>query len=157
MTEHSLSLTARGHLRAGTDVDRTVRIGDEDDLHAVWNTHFEIQFIRERLLPALDADPGKAPAAAYTRAELAELADVTALQALEANRRLVELLVGRRWMVMQAAREAGASWAEIGKALGMTKQGAMDWYKRKITDQEKYVPHFHDTARARAVLDGDDT
>jgi hypothetical protein len=33
---------------------------------------------------------------------------------------------------MQAAREAGASWSEIGAALGMSKQGAQDWYRRKI-------------------------
>ncbi|WP_194817974.1 hypothetical protein [Nocardia sp. XZ_19_385] len=48
------------------------------------------------------------------RVEIAKLADVTALQALEATRRLVNLLTGRRWATMQAARAAGASWSEIG-------------------------------------------
>lgn len=67
-----------------------------------------------------------------------------------------ELLTGRRWPVMQEAREAGDSWTAIGDALGVTKQGAMDWYKRKITQQEKYVGQFHDTVRARAVLDAGD-
>jgi hypothetical protein len=84
---------------------------------------------------------------------LNELPDVSALDALEANRQLVELLIGRRWYVMRAAREAGASWSEIGAALGMSKQGAQDWYRRKIADQERYVGDLHDSTRARAVLD----
>ena len=148
-------LTSRGYLPAGTDVAATVREGDEHALHAVWATFHEIQFIRERLLPVLDADPAKAEAASHTRAELAGLADVSALQALAANQRLVELLTGRRWMTMQAAREAGASWAAVGEALNMTKQGAMDWYKRKIELQEQHVPEFHNAERARAALSGD--
>lgn len=76
-------------------------------------------------------------------------------QALEANWRLVEFLTGRRWSVMQEAREAGDSWTVISDALGVTKQGALDWYTRKVADQEKYAGKFHDATRARAVLDGD--
>ena len=41
--------------------------------------------------------------------------------------------------VMRAAREAGASWAEISAVLGMSKQGAQNLYRRKIADQERYV------------------
>ncbi|KKE98593.1 hypothetical protein WN67_28450 [Mycolicibacterium obuense] len=69
-----------------------------------------------------------------------------------ANARLVESLIGRRWVVMQAAREAGASWSQIGEALGMSKQGAQDSYRRAIERQERYVSKFHDTARGRAAL-----
>jgi hypothetical protein len=58
---------------------------------------------------------------------------------------------------MNEAREAGASWPEIGEALGMTKQAAYDWYRRKIGNRERYVPDLHDTARARAALDGAET
>jgi hypothetical protein len=83
---------------------------------------------------------------------LAELPGVTALEALEANRRLVELLTGQRWYVMRAAREAGATWEQVGAAMGMTKQGAQDWYRRKITDQERYAGQWHDAERARAAL-----
>jgi hypothetical protein len=54
---------------------------------------------------------------------------------------------------MQAAREAGKTWDEIGSALGMSRQGAQDWYRRKIANQERYVPEFYDAERARAVLD----
>ena len=55
---------------------------------------------------------------------------------------------------MQAAREAGASWADIGAALGMSKQGAQDWYRRKVGEQTRYVPELHNNARAVAALDG---
>lgn len=75
------------------------------------------------------------------------------MDALGANRRLVELLEGRRWTVMQDAREAGASWTDIGRALRMSKQGAADWYNRRIADRERYVPDLHDADRARAALD----
>jgi len=45
---------------------------------------------------------------------------------------------------MREAREAGATWTEIGEALGMPKQGAHDWFRRKIENQEMYVAEFHD-------------
>lgn len=148
-------LTDLGHLPAGTDVAAVLRDGDERALHAVWNTFQYIRFTREALARLEAGETGwdpKVDLAAYWRAEIDQLVDVTALQALQANRRLVDQLTGRRWSVMQSAREAGASWSAIGDALEMSKQGALDWYKRKIADQEKYVPDFHDTARARAVL-----
>lgn len=83
---------------------------------------------------------------------LARLPEVGPLDALTANKHLVELLVGDRWYVMQAAREAGATWSQIGAALGMSKQGAQDWYRRKIADQEQHASDFHDVERARAAL-----
>src|SRR6478735_8582707 len=59
----------------------------------------------------------------------------------------------KRWYVMKSAREAGATWAQIGEALGTTKQAAHDFYRRKIEEQEKYLPDLHDAAAARAVLE----
>jgi hypothetical protein len=87
--------------------------------------------------------------------KLGELPDVTALDALRANAQLVDLLVGRRWYVMQAAREEGATWDEIGNALGMTRQGAHDLYQRRIATREQVIPELHDKARGRAALGGD--
>ena len=87
--------------------------------------------------------------------KLGELPDVTALEALRANAQLVDLLVGRRWYVMQAAREEGATWDEIGSALGMTRQGAYDLYQRRIATREQVIPELHDKARGRAALGGD--
>jgi hypothetical protein len=71
--------------------------------------------------------------------------------ALTANVQLVELLV-RRWYVIQAAREAGTSWEDIGAALGMSADEATDWYRGTIARREQHVPDVHDTDRARAVL-----
>jgi hypothetical protein len=78
---------------------------------------------------------------------------MTALQALTANAQLVELLVGRRWCVIMAAREARASWKAIGVALGMSAEEAESWYRGKIAHREQHVPDVHDAGRARAVLD----
>jgi hypothetical protein len=83
---------------------------------------------------------------------LAELPEVTALQGVQAAGRLVELLTGRRWIGMQRAREQGASWSQIGDALGMSKQGAQNWYARTIAEQERIVGRYHDAERARAAL-----
>jgi hypothetical protein len=72
---------------------------------------------------------------------------------LRANAKAVELLTARRWYVIKSAREAGATWAQIGEALGITEQAAHDFYRRKIEEQEKYLPDLHDVAAARAVLE----
>ncbi|SDQ03651.1 hypothetical protein [Arthrobacter crystallopoietes] len=92
--------------------------------------------------------------AAAAQTALDELPDIDALEALAANAAAVNLLVRRRWYVMQEAREDGATWEAIGKALGITKQGAQDYYRRQIENQEKYAADFHDADRARAALDG---
>jgi hypothetical protein len=34
----------------------------------------------------------------------------------------------------------------------MTRQGAHDWYRRKIALQEQHAGDFHDADRARAAL-----
>jgi hypothetical protein len=84
---------------------------------------------------------------------LAEIPEVTALDALKANARLVQLMIGRRWYVMRDAREAGASWDEIGAAVDMSGDDARDYYRQEIELQEKVLPDLHDAARSRAVLD----
>jgi hypothetical protein len=89
------------------------------------------------------------------RQTLAEFPPVTAVEALAANAQLVTLLTGRRWYVMQAAREEGATWDAIGTALGMTGEAAQASYREQIARREQYVPDIHDAARARAALDPD--
>ena len=60
--------------------------------------------------------------------------------------------MNRRWYVIQAAREAGASWDEVGTAIGRTGQEAQAWYREQIERREWYVSDIHDVARARAAL-----
>lgn len=87
---------------------------------------------------------------------LSELPEASALDAIKANRAAVDLLVGRRWYVMEEAREAGATWEVIGDALGITKQGAQDYYRRQIEKQETLLPDRHDAKRGRAPLNEDE-
>jgi hypothetical protein len=83
---------------------------------------------------------------------LTKLPNVAGLDALRASRQVVDLLTGARWHMMRQAREEGASWTDIGKALGMTRQAAHDFYRRKIEQQEHDAPGVQNSARSRAVL-----
>jgi hypothetical protein len=137
------------------DVREALEKGDERELLQVWQLQAERSMWRTAIERSR-AD-GKDDQVASGEKALAELPEVTALQALEANRRLVDLLTGRRWIAMRAAREEGATWEQIGEALGMTRQSAHEWYRKKIEAQERYVSDYHDAARARAVLDDEPT
>lgn len=123
--------------------------GDEQDLWAVHRV--SSARARQESVIAAARYVGRSGHLAAERA-LAELPEVSAVQGLQAASRLAELLTARRWADIQRAREQGASWSQIGEALGMSKQGAQDWYARKIADQERYVGSYHDADRARAAL-----
>lgn len=84
--------------------------------------------------------------------ELRSAEPVSTLNALRAGHRLATLLTGWRWQLMRDAREQGKTWTEIGLALDMTKQGAYDWYRKAIEQQERYAAAYSDTAAARTVL-----
>lgn len=73
------------------------------------------------------------------------------LDALKAGAELARLLTGWRWQAMRDAREQGRSWADIGAALGVTREGARQIYLEAIRRQEQHVPDHHPTAAARAV------
>ncbi len=76
------------------------------------------------------------------------------LEALAATAELIQRLEGTRWQAIQAAREAGASWAEIGEAIGTTGQRAGQIYRAAIEAQEEHSvqPHEPYLDAARAVL-----
>jgi hypothetical protein len=57
------------------------------------------------------------------------------LQALAANREVVERLVGWRWGAMREAREQGHGWAEIGAALGLDADQARQLYLERVQRQ----------------------
>ena len=57
------------------------------------------------------------------------------LDALRANANLVTSLTDQRWLVMHRARQAGASWEQIGTALGVSRQSAWEFLRRKLAEQ----------------------
>jgi hypothetical protein len=59
------------------------------------------------------------------------------LQALAANREVVDQLVGWRWSAMREAREQGHGWAEIGAALGMDAEQARQAYLERVQRQQR--------------------
>jgi hypothetical protein len=56
------------------------------------------------------------------------------LDALRANANLVTSLTDQRWLVMHRARQAGASWEQIGTALGISRQSAWEFLRRKLAE-----------------------
>lgn len=148
--------TSRG-LDARILVKLTRRMENDDTHHLppdvseyikAWDAHESRQMWQRVVDRGGDAD--------VAQSALDQIPEVDAIEALAANAAAVNLLIGRRWYVMQAAREAGATWEAIGTALRITKQGAQDYYRRQIENQEKYAANFHDTDRVRAALDGND-
>ncbi|MGF0320896.1 hypothetical protein [Nocardia fluminea] len=104
-------------LPLGLDVDFALSRGDDEVLQAVLRT-YQLQQAESLL------NPEERPVVDY--------AEVTAAQALAANHKLAERLHRQRWYLIRAARAAGDSWSTIGAALGLTKQGAADWFRRNV-------------------------
>jgi hypothetical protein len=68
------------------------------------------------------------------------------LQALAANREVVDQLVGWRWMAMREAREQGHGWAEIGAALGVDAEPARQLYLERV-EWQRLVHEAHPDLR----------
>jgi hypothetical protein len=68
------------------------------------------------------------------------------LQALAANREVVEQLVGWRFGAMREAREQGHGWAEIGAALGMDADQARQLYLERV-QRQRLVHEAHPDLR----------
>jgi hypothetical protein len=94
---------------------------------------------------------------------LGDLAELTRgpepLEALRANREVVELMTGWQWQAVRAAREQSRSWHEIGQALGLDAEEARRGYLAAIERQElaarrmsdlgpllRYDPHWRELA-----------
>lgn len=63
-------------------------------------------------------------------------ARVTSLEALAACRVLAEQLLATRWPLAADARKDGNSWAEVGAALGMSKQAAWEGFRKFADDPD---------------------
>lgn len=132
------------------DVPKILADGHEHELWAVHQASVgRAAYEHVRILAAARGDQD---GIAIAEQELARLPEVSALDGLAAAHALIRSLTGRRWIDMRRAREQGATWRQIGEALGMTRQAATDYYRRTIAEQERYNPQ-HDAARARAALD----
>jgi hypothetical protein len=66
------------------------------------------------------------------------------LQALAANREVVDHLVGWRWGAMREAREQGHGWAEIGAALGRDAVQARQTYLERVQQQQRVHQTYPD-------------
>jgi hypothetical protein len=100
-------------------------MGDVQRLYELWSTYQAQVVWRDAVERGADV--------AVAAQALIGLPEVSVLEALDANRRLVELLVQGRRDVVAAARQDGASWAEIGAALGISKQRAYTRYRHTIS------------------------
>jgi hypothetical protein len=58
------------------------------------------------------------------------------LEALRANREVIELMTLWQWQAMRAAREQGHDWHEIGKALALDSEEARRAYLAAVQRQE---------------------
>jgi len=61
-----------------------------------------------------------------------------ALLALAARRELEDRMRRHRWLAIETARKAGASWAEIASAAGMGPQDARRLYEATLARQKAF-------------------
>lgn len=110
---------------------------------ARWETYLE----RRRIELALDEASGLWDEDAL-RERLAELPEVGPVDALAANAAAAEILNDRRWAAIKDARWRGETWEAIGRALGISKQGAQDYYRRRLAEDERIVDGLSEVAKA---------
>jgi hypothetical protein len=70
-----------------------------------------------------------------------------ALEALAANRELVNLLTSWRWAVMRQAREQGRGWHEIGQALDVERDEARGAFLERLDQQRTVAARDPDVGR----------
>ena len=68
------------------------------------------------------------------------------LQALAANREVVDQLVGWRWGAMRKAREQGHGWAAIGPTLGLDAEQTRQVYREHV-ERQRLVHETHPDLR----------
>jgi hypothetical protein len=108
---------------------------DMDEASAIWR----LWLARRRWEQARSTAEASGDQAAIRDATqaLAALPAVDVLDALRANAHLVSVLAAQRWIAMKAAREQGASLEQIGQALGISRQSAWEFLRRKIAAHQR--------------------
>lgn len=118
---------------------------DNDEIQlAVWRL-----FLRRSQLEAARAEAEAAhddAGAAAADAALASLPEVGVREALRANADLIARLSSQRWIGMKVARDQGIKMEEIGEQLGVSKQAAWEFLKRKIEENGGEIPVDADDA-----------
>jgi hypothetical protein len=122
---------------------------DAEKLLMTWEV-YEQRALWERELVRAESD-GNEEHATVARIAMEQLRDVDPVAALRANGDLVHLMIGRRWPVILDARERGASWADIGEAMGMTAAEAWENFRRAVEELERGAG-WTEGDRARKVL-----
>lgn len=138
-----MEIDANLPLPANTDLDRLIASGRLDHLAVLIHTH-DVIGANLHMLAEAEARPADelysrdsgvtltvGEMRAVFRRDLDQLAPVTALQVLRANEAAMTQLSAGRYRAMLAARADGESWSAIGAALGMSKQGAQDWFNKR--------------------------
>jgi hypothetical protein len=148
---------ARQDRYEGAEARDRARLADPQELAGLASAGSEGRLWR-RVLAEAEAS-GDEPKASVARRALADLPAAGPLDTLAAMTEQAQRATRGQWLDMRDAREAGATWEQIGGAMGTSKQAASQLYRRAIEAQETYVPDFHhgaDAERARAALGGPD-
>ena len=135
-------LGSSGLLAPEADVDAAVTRGAEQELFAVCETYAARRVFRR------GAEETDSQHQELFANKLNDSAEVTPLQALRANRSLVDHLMQRRLDAIRDAREAGVSWADIGAALGVSRQAAHELYHRHKSSVASAAAPHHPRARS---------
>jgi hypothetical protein len=77
------------------------------------------------------------------------------LDALAANRELVDRLVGWRWLAVRHARQDGHAWAAVGHALGVSAEQARRDFLDRLERQRQVVERDPSLARLIGYHPGD--
>jgi len=111
---------------------------------AIWRLFLQRTQIEAERRDAHERDDKSAMAAADAR--LASLPAVKVTEALKANAELIARLSSQRWIGMKVARDQGITMEEVGEQLGVSKQAAWEFLKRKIQENGGEIPVDTDDA-----------
>jgi hypothetical protein len=152
-------MTEPNYARMTPDEIEELAWGDERELFQIWRLYVSRERWHAAALDMLwhEATAGSAKGSAEASSAkiqeiLDQMPDCTPLQALRANKRLVDLLTVRRLAVIDAAVEDGATWDDIGRAMNMTEERAREWYD-KVSAGEEIAPGLDVAAIERIMRD----
>jgi hypothetical protein len=126
--------------QAGTDQPGELPKNSFDAAWATWNDWSMAGAMRRALEKAHEQDDQQ------TLADFERYPEWTQgpgpLEALAANRELVDRLTGWRWQAIFDARQRGHGWEEIGRTLGQSGEQARTHYLDKVRGQRHLAEHY---------------